>query len=179
MPLTIAGLVIPVAVLVRMKRDKELDRAEQSKMSGYIWFFVAAAVFWMIYDQGGSTLSIFGEALDDEHLLGWDFPTSWYQSLNPIFIMALAPVFAWVWLGLNRRGKEPSTVVKFASGLVLIGVSFFVFLAPLSIADGRPQGQPDVAGGDLLHPDRRRAAASPRSACRSPRRWPRRSTPPR
>ncbi len=51
-------------------------------------------------------------------------------------IMALAPVFAWLWLWLNRRGREPSTIVKFASGLVLVGASFFVFLAPLSIAEG-------------------------------------------
>ncbi|WP_461715705.1 oligopeptide:H+ symporter, partial [Streptomyces sp. DSM 41036] len=56
-PITIAGLVIPVMVLSRIKRDKELSEAEQSKMSAYIWFFVAAAIFWMIYDQGGSTLS--------------------------------------------------------------------------------------------------------------------------
>ncbi len=51
-------------------------------------------------------------------------------------IMALAPVFAWLWLALNRRGKEPGTAVKFASGLVLVGASFFLFLAPLGIADG-------------------------------------------
>ena len=49
---------------MRIKRDKELSATEQSKMTGYIWFFVAAAVFWMIYDQGGSTLSIFGETQD-------------------------------------------------------------------------------------------------------------------
>ncbi|MEU5363492.1 oligopeptide:H+ symporter [Streptomyces sp. NPDC005925] len=135
-PLTLLGVIIPVMVLVGIKRDKELDRAEQSKMSAYIWFFVAAAVFWMIYDQGGSTLSIFADSSADNSVLGWNFPVSWYQSVNPVLIMALAPVFAWVWLALNRRGKEPSTIVKFASGLVLVGASFFLFLAPLSIADG-------------------------------------------
>ncbi|MER5214681.1 oligopeptide:H+ symporter [Streptomyces sp. NPDC002838] len=135
-PLTLLGLIIPLMVLVRIKRDKELDRAEQSKMSAYIWFFVAAAVFWMIYDQGGSTLSIFAESSAENSVLGWKFPVSWYQSVNPVLIMALAPVFAWFWLALNRRGKEPSTIVKFASGLVLVGASFFLFLAPLSIAEG-------------------------------------------
>ncbi len=54
--------------------------------------------------------------------------------MNPVLIMALAPVFAWFWLALNRRGNEPSTIVKFSSGLVLVGVSFFLFLAPLAIA---------------------------------------------
>ncbi|MEU1019327.1 oligopeptide:H+ symporter [Streptomyces sp. NPDC005900] len=131
MPLIIAGLVIPVAVLARMKRDKDLSQLEHSKLSGYIWFFVVAAVFWMIYDQNGSTLSIFGETSTTNHLLGFDFPTSWYQSLNPIFIMALAPVVASAWLWLNKRGKEPSTAVKFASSLTLIGISFAVFLIPL------------------------------------------------
>ncbi|MET8633709.1 oligopeptide:H+ symporter [Streptomyces sp. NPDC004074] len=135
-PITVAGLVIPVLVIARIKRDKELDRTEQSRMTAYIWFFVAAAVFWMIYDQGGSTLSIFADSSAKNTVFGWDFPVSWYQSVNPVMIMALAPVFAWLWLALNRRGKEPGTAVKFASGLVLVGASFFLFLAPLGIADG-------------------------------------------
>ncbi|MER5745236.1 peptide MFS transporter [Streptomyces sp. NPDC002225] len=133
-PITVAGLVIPVMVLARIKRDRDLSKTEQSKMSGYIWFFVAAAVFWMIYDQGGSTLSLFGESSTTNSVLGLDFPTSWYQTINPVFIMALAPVVAWIWLALNRRGKEPSTVVKFGSGLFLVGVSFFVFMLPLTMA---------------------------------------------
>ncbi|MEU2875786.1 oligopeptide:H+ symporter [Streptomyces sp. NPDC007070] len=135
-PITVAGLIIPVLVIARIKRDKELSRADQSKMSAYIWFFVAAAVFWMIYDQGGSTVSLFAESSAKNTIFGWDFPISWYQSVNPVLIMALAPVFAWAWLALARRGKEPSTAVKFAMGLVLIGASFFLFLAPLAIADG-------------------------------------------
>ncbi|GAA2283782.1 MFS transporter [Streptomyces ruber] len=135
-PITVLGLIIPVLVIARIKRDKDLDAAEQSKMSAYIWFFVAAAVFWMIYDQGGSTLSLFAESSAENSVFGWEFPVSWYQSVNPVLIMALAPVFAWFWLALNRRGKEPSTIVKFGSGLVLVGVSFFLFLLPLSIAEG-------------------------------------------
>ncbi|MEU6576181.1 oligopeptide:H+ symporter [Streptomyces sp. NPDC046805] len=135
-PIIIAGLVIPVVVLARIKRDKDLDGTEQSRMSAYIWFFVAAAVFWMIYDQGGSTLSIFADESAKNSIAGWTFPASWYQSVNPVMIMAFAPVFASLWLALNRRGKEPGTATKFALGLVLIGASFFVFLAPLSIAHG-------------------------------------------
>ncbi|MCX5397432.1 oligopeptide:H+ symporter [Streptomyces sp. NBC_00102] len=133
-PITVAGLVIPVMVLARIKRDKDLSRTEQSKVSGYIWFFVAAALFWMIYDQGGSTMAIFAEDSARNSVFGWEFPVSWYQSVNPVLIMALAPVFAAFWMALNRRGKEPSTIVKFSSGLVLVGASFFLFLAPLTIA---------------------------------------------
>ncbi|MFF9626795.1 peptide MFS transporter [Streptomyces griseosporeus] len=135
-PLTLVGLIVPILVIARMLRDKDLDTTEKSKVRAYIWFFVAAAVFWMIYDQGGSTLSLFADSSAENSVLGWEFPVSWYQSVNPVMIMALAPVFAWLWLWLNRRGKEPSTIVKFASGLVLVGASFFLFLAPLSIAEG-------------------------------------------
>jgi POT family proton-dependent oligopeptide transporter len=135
-PITLAGLLIPVAVLVRIKRDRELSRAEQSKMSGYIWFFAAAAVFWMIYDQGGSTLAIFAADKTDTSVFGWSFPASWFQSVNPVLIMALAPLLAWVWLYLARKAKNPGTVVKFAAGLALVGLSFFLFLLPLAAAHG-------------------------------------------
>ncbi|MER7999629.1 oligopeptide:H+ symporter [Streptomyces sp. NPDC095613] len=133
-PLTIAGLVIPAAVLARIKSDKSLSGGEQSRVSAYVWLFVAAAAFWMIYDQAGSTVQAFGTTKAAPELFGFGFPSSWYQSLNPVFIMALAPVFAWIWLWLNRHGKEPGTVVKFAAGLFFIGVSFFFFLIPLAMS---------------------------------------------
>ncbi len=133
-PITILGLLIPTGVLVRIKRDKELTPVEQTKVSGYIWFFVAAAVFWMIYDQGGSTMSAFGETKTADTVFGLHFPSSWFQSVNPLWVMALAPVFAWAWLALARRLREPGTVVKFALALVLIGASFFVFVVPMGMA---------------------------------------------
>jgi POT family proton-dependent oligopeptide transporter len=133
-PLTVVGLLVPVRVLARMKRDKELPAADRSRITGYLWFFVAAAVFWMIYDQGGSTMSIFGETKASGTLFGFGFPSSWYQSVNPLWIMALAPVMAWLWLWLSRRGQEPGTAVKFAAGLLLIGASFLLFVVPMVLA---------------------------------------------
>lgn len=135
-PITIAGLIIPVAVLTRIKRDKDLSSEEQTKMSAYIWFFVAAAVFWMIYDQGGSTLSLFGDKNSERGLFGWEVPNVLFQSLNPFFVVLLAPVFAWMWLALARRNREPSTIVKFSIALVIVGASFFVFCLPLSQTAG-------------------------------------------
>ncbi|GAA3380643.1 oligopeptide:H+ symporter [Streptomyces racemochromogenes] len=141
-PLTLAGLLIPIAVLVRIKRDKDLSGAEQSKMTAYIWFFIAAAVFWMIYDQGGSTLSLFADSKTADTVFGFEFSATWYQSLNPLFVMALAPVFAWAWLWLARKNQEPNTIVKFAMGLVLIGASFFVFIVPMGMATGDTKVSP-------------------------------------
>ncbi|MEU7583337.1 oligopeptide:H+ symporter [Streptomyces sp. NPDC041068] len=137
-PLLLIGLIVPIVVLGRIKRDKELTPTEQSKMSGYIWFFIAAAVFWMIYDQGASTVALFAKDHADTSVFGWEFPVSWFQSINPVLVMALAPIAAWLWLYLNRKGSEPNTVVKFGIGLVLTGISFFVFLLPLTSAgDGK------------------------------------------
>ncbi|MGW1076070.1 peptide MFS transporter [Streptomyces sp. NPDC002537] len=133
-PITLLGLILPVAVLTRIKRDKELSDTEQSKVSGYLWFFVAAAVFWMIYDQGGSTLAAFAETKSADTVFGLGFPSSWFQSLNPLFVMALAPVFAWLWLWLSRKNREPNTVVKFAMAMFLVGGSFFVFVVPMAMA---------------------------------------------
>ncbi|GGT97958.1 peptide MFS transporter [Streptomyces violascens] len=135
-PLTIAGLVIPAWYLLRIKRDKDLDEVSQSRMSAYVWFFVAAAVFWGIYDQTGSTLSVFAQDKTANNLFGLDFPSSWFQSLNPLYVMALAPVFAWLWVYLNKRRQEPSTLSKFAFGLTLIGASFFVMMLAQAAASG-------------------------------------------
>ncbi|UYQ62488.1 peptide MFS transporter [Streptomyces peucetius] len=135
-PLTVLGLVLPAWYLLRIKRDPDLEPVERSRMSAYVWFFVAAAIFWGIYDQTGSTLSLFAEHNTDLSLLGWEFPASYFQSLNPLYVMALAPVFAWLWVSLARRSKEPSTLVKFTMGLVLVGGSFFVMMLAQAASAG-------------------------------------------
>ncbi|MFF7633780.1 peptide MFS transporter [Kitasatospora sp. NPDC008050] len=135
-PLSIAGIAIPVVVFTRIKRDKDLSPTDHSKIRGYIWFFVVAAVFWMIYDQSGSTLSVFADQNTKLSILGASFPSSWFQSLNPLYIMALAPVFAWLWVWLSRRAKNPSTTMKFAVGLLLIGASFLVMMLAMAAAAG-------------------------------------------
>ncbi len=141
-PLSVAGIAIPVVYFTRVKRDQDLSEDEKSKMSGYIWFFVAAAVFWMIYDQSGSTLSVFAEKNSKLSFLGFGFPSSWFQSLNPLYIMALAPVFAWLWVWLARRAKNPSTTVKFAIGLLMIGASFLVMMLAMAAASGGTKVSP-------------------------------------
>ncbi|MEV2251230.1 oligopeptide:H+ symporter [Streptomyces sp. NPDC050147] len=136
LPITVAGLLIPVAVLVKIKRDKELNNEEQTKMTAFIWFFVAAAIFWMIFDQGASTLSLFGDSHTSRDIFGWEMPNTLFQSLNPGFIMLLAPVFAALWIKMARSNREPSTIVKFSFALVMAGASFFVFLVPMGMATG-------------------------------------------
>ncbi|MEU8588196.1 oligopeptide:H+ symporter [Streptomyces sp. NPDC048664] len=133
-PLSLLGLALPAFYFTRMRRDQELTADDKSKISGYVWFFVVAAIFWMIYDQSGSTLSLFASDHTANKLWGFGFPASWFQSLNPLFVMALAPVIAALWIKLRER--NPSTTVKFALGLIGIGVSFGVMMMAMGAASG-------------------------------------------
>ncbi|MFJ7271463.1 peptide MFS transporter [Streptomyces sp. NPDC099050] len=141
-PLTIAGLVLPAWAILRIKRDKDLSDVERSRMSAYVWFFAAAAIFWAIYDQTGSTLALFAKDSTDSTLFGFNFPESWFQSLNPLFVMALAPLFAMLWVALARRSKEPTTLAKFSFALVMIGVSFGVMMMAQGLATGDTKVSP-------------------------------------
>ncbi len=133
-PLSLAGLALPVRYFWTMRRDRGITADEKRKVTGYIWFFLAAAVFWMIYDQSGSTLTVFANNDTASTLWGFHFPSSWFQSLNPLYIMALAPFVAMLWVRLGRR--NPSTTLKFAFGLIGIGVSFGVMMLAEAAATG-------------------------------------------
>ena len=105
-------------------------------------FFLAAALFWSLFEQAGSTLNLFADRDTATTIFGWAYPSSWFQSMNSLFIWAFAPVFAWVWIALGRRGKEPSTPVKFSLGLVLVGAGFAVLIVAARLAEGGVQVSP-------------------------------------
>jgi POT family proton-dependent oligopeptide transporter len=139
-PLSLIGLALPTYYFARIRRDQDLSADEKSKVTGFIWFFVVAALFWMIYDQSGSTLTVFAADHTSSRLFGFNFPESWFQSLNPLFVMALAPVFAAVWIKLGRR--NPTTTSKFAYGLIGIGASFVVMMVAQGAASGGTKVSP-------------------------------------
>jgi POT family proton-dependent oligopeptide transporter len=95
-------------------------------------FFLAAALFWSVFEQAGSTLNLFADRDTSTELFGWPFPSSWFQSLNSLFIIALAPVFAWLWVRLGSR--EPSTAAKFAVGLIFVGAGFGILIVAARFA---------------------------------------------
>ena len=90
-------------------------------------------MFWSVFDQAGSTLSLFADRNSDNQVLGYAFPSAWYQSLNPLFIVIFAPVFAALWVKLGD--KQPSSPVKFAIGLIGAGVGFWVMAIAAIEAD--------------------------------------------
>jgi POT family proton-dependent oligopeptide transporter len=107
---------------------------ERRRLILIVVLFLGATAFWSLYEQGGSTLNLFAERNTDTRLFGYDFPASWLQSLNPIFIVCgLAPAFAWLWLRLGPR--EPSSPAKFALGLLLMAAGWAVMVAAAARAE--------------------------------------------
>jgi POT family proton-dependent oligopeptide transporter len=97
--------------------------------------FVASTLFWSVFEQAGSTLNLFADRSSDNRVFGYAFPSTWYQSLNSLFLITLAPVFAWVWARLASRGEDPSRPAKFAMGLVFVGLGFAILVGPARAAE--------------------------------------------
>jgi POT family proton-dependent oligopeptide transporter len=132
--LTAVIVVVPVVYFAVILRDPRLSAAERGRVRPYVWLFLAAAVFWMIYDQAGSVLSVFAAAKTNRDLGFWTVPASWFQSVNPVMILLLAPVFAWLWIRWGSR--QPGAAAKFAFGLVGVGLSFGLMALAARAAEG-------------------------------------------
>ena len=90
-------------------------------------FFVFAAIFWGAYEQAGSTLNLFGDRYTRTTILGFNFPSSWFVSVQAVLVIVLAPVVR-VAVDDARQAREPSTPAKFAIGLFFVGLSFVLLL---------------------------------------------------
>jgi POT family proton-dependent oligopeptide transporter len=93
-------------------------------------------VFWAIFEQAGITIALFASELTRNTAGGFPFPAAWFQSLNSLFVIILAPLFALAWLRLGRL--QPSSPAKFAFGLFFLGLSFLLMVpAAMLTAEGR------------------------------------------
>ena len=98
-------------------------------------FVIFNAVFWTAYEQAGSSLNIFASENTERHVLGWEVPATWFQSINPLLIILLGPVFALIWTGLGKRQLNPSQPMKIAIALFLVGGGY-VFMVLGSMGTG-------------------------------------------
>jgi POT family proton-dependent oligopeptide transporter len=133
-------LLITIAFFGWLFFGGDWSAAERKRLYVIGVFFLAAAIFWSLFEQAGSTLNLFGDRDTRTSILGWSFPSSWFQSMNSMFVWSLAPVFAWVWIALGSR--EPSTPVKFSFGLIAVGAGFAVLVVASQLAAGGVQVSP-------------------------------------
>ena len=118
--------VFPMAYFTRLFLNKEWEDTTRKRLYAIPVFFFAAAIFWSAFEQAGSTLTLFADRFTVNAIFGRQFPSSWWQSLNALLIVLFAPVFAWLWVTLAKKRREPSSPAKFAIGLFLMGSGFAV-----------------------------------------------------
>ncbi len=129
--------LIALAYFIYLYRFAGLDQLERNRLLVIGILFFGSALFWAGFEQAGSSLNLFAERFTDRMLGAFEIPAGWFQSLNPAFIILLAPVYASLWVALARRNLEPSTPLKFGLGLITLGLGFAVMLfAARLVVDG-------------------------------------------
>jgi proton-dependent oligopeptide transporter, POT family len=116
------GYVLWVAVAKLAKEDRD-------RIFAAMFLIVGSILFWALFEQAGSSLNLFTDRHVDRNMLGIDVPAATFQSINPLYIILLAPLFAWLWTMLGRRGLEPSAPAKFGLAMIQLGAGFLVLVA--------------------------------------------------
>ncbi|WP_417492585.1 peptide MFS transporter [Maricaulis sp.] len=109
---------------------------ERGKMFAAIYFVLAQIPFWALFEQAGSSLTLFTDRLVDRTMFGISVPTPVFQALNAGFIFIFAPLVAWLWIWLAKRGRNPSTPVKFALGVFMAGLGFYALVGGMGVSGG-------------------------------------------
>lgn len=130
----VALLIVTVGFFAWLFLAAQWTPEERKKLAVIGVLFAASCLFWSVFEQAGSTLNIFAAERTDNTIFGWQYPPSWLQSLNGLFIWTMAPLFAWIWIKLGDR--EPSSPAKFSWGLVLAGLGFAILIPPAAAGVG-------------------------------------------
>jgi len=129
--------ILMAAYLLYMALFSGLTRVERDRVFAMMALFAASTVFWMAYMQMFGSFTLFAARYTDLRIFGWSLPAGAMQTVDPIFVIALAPVFAGLWVRLGRRNRDLSSPAKFASGLLLMAASMLVmYVAALRVLHG-------------------------------------------
>jgi len=135
--LTIMFIALAVVLMVEGIREGKVAR---DKTMAMLLIFVFNIMFWMFFEQAGSSFTFLADNIVDRDFGGWIWPTAWFQSVNSVAIILLAPVMAWLWVWLAKRHVNPSIPRKFGLGLLFNGLAFLLLMYTLSSlvgADGK------------------------------------------
>lgn len=124
----ILGIGLPIIYFTVMYRSPKTTSVERSRLIAYIPLFIASVMFWAIQEQGSTILANYADKRTQLEFAGITISPAWFQSLNPLFIITLAPLFALMWVKLGKR--QPTIPQKFSFGLLFAGLSFIIILIP-------------------------------------------------
>ncbi len=109
-------------------KKEPLTPEETDRLRVIFMLFVFVVLFWAAFEQAGGLMNIYANEKTDRFVGGFEVPAGWFQSLNPLFIVLLAPLFSLAWGRLGDVGKSPSTPRKMVLGLVLTGIGFLAMV---------------------------------------------------
>jgi POT family proton-dependent oligopeptide transporter len=137
---TVVIVLASIAYFALMLTSPRVGPVERSRVRAFIPLFIANAAFWSLFQQIFTTLAVYSDQRMNWNILGWTAPSSWVGSEEPVWIILLSPLFAAMWTKLG--GRAPSTPMKFAIGVIGMGVGFLLFL---TMAGGTGRTSPALA----------------------------------
>jgi POT family proton-dependent oligopeptide transporter len=137
---TVVIVLASVAYFALMLTSPRVAPVERSRVRAFIPLFIANAAFWSLFQQIFTTLAVYSDERMNWNIFGWTAPSSWVGSEEPVWIILLSPLFAAMWTRLGSRA--PSTPMKFAIGVIGMGIGFLLFL---TMAGGTGKSSPALA----------------------------------
>jgi POT family proton-dependent oligopeptide transporter len=126
---TIVVIIILISTVIYFAvilSSKKITKIERRRVYSFIPMFIVSAVFWSLYQQQFTVVTEYSDKQLNRNIFGWEMPVSWVQSINPVFVMILSLVFAWIWTKMGDR--QPPTPIKFAAGVIVMGIAFLLFI---------------------------------------------------
>ncbi len=120
------GLKPEIVVSKENEGQQQLTKEEKDRVRVILVFVLFSIFFFAGFEQAGSSMTLYTNKYIDRVVGGFEIPTAWFQSVNPLFIVAFAPILTMLWTRLSKVGKNPSIPVKMALGMILLGIGFFV-----------------------------------------------------
>ncbi|MBU5617356.1 peptide MFS transporter [Psychrobacter sp. TAE2020] len=123
--------VIAAVVLIYfavMFISPRLDKSDKLRLLICFILIIGSTLFWSSFEQQPTSFNLFADNYTDLNVLGFEIPSIWFQSLNPLFILILAPIASILWVKLGNRGLEPNSMTKFALGMLLAAAGFALMI---------------------------------------------------
>ena len=119
----------PKPIVSEVKIEKApLTKEEKDRITVIFILLAFVIFFWSGFEQAGSTLTLFTDKYVDKSIFGWQMPTSWFQAINPVFILILGPLFSMLWMSLAKKKKDISSPSKMGIGMIFLGLGFVFML---------------------------------------------------
>jgi POT family proton-dependent oligopeptide transporter len=128
-----AMIVVPLVIIT----DKSLTAEERSRITVIFILAFFVIFFWSAFEQAGASLTLFADKQTERHIGSWEMPASFFQSVNPLAVITIAPLMTVLWGFLHKRNAEPASPLKMAWGLALLCLGYIVIMMAVNGVDAQ------------------------------------------